>query len=138
MSDYTLSRLSGSDAWKTPNEVIRYLDEEFHFTRKKDGTIYDPTPCPRPDGYDGLVDDWAMVTFFNPPYSAPTPWVKKAYEESLKGKTVVGLLRGDTSTKWFHDWCLGKAEEIRFVKGRINFNNVGPAPFASIIVIWKG
>ena len=72
----------------------------------------------------------------SPPYSKPTPWVKKAYEESLKGKIVVGLLRGDTSTRWFHDWCLGKAKEIRFVKGRIHFNDSKPAPFASIIVVW--
>lgn len=75
--------------------------------------------------------------FLNPPYSNPTPWVKKAYEESLKGKTIVGLLRGDTSTRWFHDWVLGKAE-LRFIKGRLRFNDTGPAPFASIVAIWRG
>ena len=57
--------------------------------------------------------------------------------ESLKGKTIVGLLRGDTSTKWFHRWCLGKAD-IRFIKGRLKFGECGkPAPFPSILVIWK-
>jgi site-specific DNA-methyltransferase (adenine-specific) len=137
MSDFTKSHISKSDDWRTPQAVINELDQKFHFTRKADGNIFDPTPCPCPVGYDGLMDEWAKCTFFNPPYSKPTPWVKKAYEESLKGKTIVGLLRGDTSTRWFHDWVLGKAELI-FVKGRIHFNNLKPAPFASIIAIWHG
>jgi len=70
----------------------------------------------------------------NPPYSDPEPWVKRAYKQSLKGKVVVGLLRGDTSTRWFHEWVLGKAQ-LRFIKGRVCFNG-SPAPFASIIAIW--
>jgi len=127
MSDFRLSRISGSDNWRTPKEFFKKLDKEFHFN---------DDPCPI-GGKGGLDREWGTSTFLNPPYSKPTPWVKKACEESLKGKTVVGLLRGDTSTRWFHDWVLGKAKEIRFVKGRLHFNNNSrPAPFASIIVIW--
>ena len=85
---------------------------------------------------DGLSREWGTSVFMNPPYSNPTPWVKKAYEESLKGKTVVGLLRGDTSTKWFHEWVYRKAELV-FIKGRLRFDDSGPAPFASIIAIWS-
>jgi site-specific DNA-methyltransferase (adenine-specific) len=72
----------------------------------------------------------------NPPYSKPEPWVSRAYAESQRGKTVVALLRGDTSTRWFHDWVLGKAE-IRFIKGRLKFNDSKPAPFPSIIAIYS-
>lgn len=81
----------------------------------------------------------------NPPYSKPGPWCQKAYEHSLKGNTVVGLLRGDTSTRWFHDWIIGptkKPEDMntwlakcRFLKGRVKFNGK-PAPFPSIIAVW--
>ena len=128
MSDFTLSRISGSDSWATPRDLYNALDEEFHF---------DDDPCPLFDAppIDGLTRAWGNSVFMNPPYSKPEPWCKKAYEESLLGKTVVGLLRGDTSTRWFHDWVLGKAE-LRFVKGRIKFNG-NPAPFASIIAIWR-
>lgn len=129
MSDFTLSHISKSDNWATPDKVYAALDTEFHF---------DDDPCPLNGDLleDGLAREWGRSVFMNPPYSKPTPWVKKAYEESLRGNTVVGLLRGDTSTVWFHDWVLNKAE-LRFVKGRICFNGK-PAPFASIIAIWRG
>ena len=126
MSDFTLSRMSDDD-WKTPKDIYNILNIEFHFN---------DDPCPI-GGTGGLDREWGTSTFMNPPYSKPTPWCKKAYEESLKGKVVVGLLRGDTSTRWFHDWCLGKAE-IRFIKGRLRFNGLKPAPFPSILVIWRG
>jgi site-specific DNA-methyltransferase (adenine-specific) len=105
------------------------LDAEFHFN-------FDPCPLNDNPIVDGLSREWGTSVFMNPPYSNPTPWVKKAYEESLQGKTVVGLLRGDTSTRWFHDWVLGKAE-LRFIKGRVCFNDK-PAPFASIVAVWRG
>ncbi len=124
MTDFTLSRISKSDSWATPQKVYADLDAEFHFN---------DDPCPL-GGNGGLDREWGTSVFMNPPYSNPTPWVKKAYEESLRGKVVVGLLRGDTSTRWFHDWVYRKAE-LRFFKGRIRFNGK-PAPFASIIAIW--
>jgi len=129
MSDFTKSRISKSDSWATPKEVYDELDREFHFN-------FDPCPLnEHPEfGENGLLIEWGTRVFMNPPYSHPEPWVKRAYEQSLKGKLVVGLLRGDTSTNWFHNWVLGKAE-IRFVRGRICFNDK-PAPFASIIAIW--
>jgi hypothetical protein len=124
MSDFTLSHISKSDSWVTPASVYDALNAEFHFN---------DDPCPL-DGTGGLEREWGTSVFLNPPYSAPYPWVKKAYQESLKGKVIVGLLRGDTSTKWFHEWVL-PFTELRFVKGRIKFNGK-PAPFASIIAIW--
>jgi hypothetical protein len=126
MSKFQLSRMS-DDNWRTPEWLYNELNKEFSFN---------DDPCPI-GGNGGLDREWGSVTFFNPPYSKPEPWVKKAYEESLKGKVVVGLLRGDTSTRWFHSWVYGKAE-LRFVKGRLKFNSCGkPAPFPSIIAIWK-
>lgn len=127
MSDFTKSHISKTDDWRIPEKVYADLDAEFHFT---------DDPCPI-GGNGGLEREWGACVFLNPPYSNPTPWVKKAYEESLKGKTVIGLLRGDTSTRWFHDWVWHKAELV-FIKGRLNFNGVRRAPFPSIIAIWKG
>jgi len=115
-----------SDDHATPKEFYDELNKEFNFN---------DDPCPI-QGSGGLDREWGTRTYMNPPYSNPTPWVKKAYEESLKGKLVVGLLRGDTSTRWFHDWVYGKAK-IRFVKGRLKFTGK-PAPFPSIVAIWGG
>lgn len=47
------------------------------------------------------------------------------------------LVPSRTDTKWFHDWCYGKAE-IRFIKGRIKFGgSTNNAPFPSILVIYR-
>lgn len=129
MTDFTKSRISKSDDWATPEKLYAALDAEFHF---------DDDPCPLGGAAlnDGLSREWGKSAFVNPPYSKPEPWVRRAYEESLKGKVVVGLLRGDTSTIWFHEWVYGKAE-VRFVKNRLHFSGKGRAPFASIIAIWR-
>lgn len=130
MSDFTKSRISGHDNWATPREVYAALDAEFHFN---------DDPCPlygSDNGGEGLLREWGTSVFMNPPYSNPTPWCEKAVMESRRGKLVVGLLRGDTSTRWFHDWVLPYAE-LRFIKGRLRFNDTKPAPFPSIIAIWR-
>ena len=80
----------------------------------------------------------------NPPYSRGNidKFCKKAYEESQKGCTVVGLLPGDCSTKWFHNYVM-KAHEIRFLSRRVRFINpetgkqAGSPTFGSIVVVWK-
>jgi site-specific DNA-methyltransferase (adenine-specific) len=125
MSDFTKSKISKSDNFETPEDFYERLNREFKFN---------DDPCPI-HGMGGLEREWGTRTFVNPPYSNPLPWIKKAYLESFNGKMVVMLLRGDTSTKWFHEWVLGKAE-IRFVKGRLKFNGK-PAPFPSILAIYK-
>lgn len=63
--------------------------------------------------------------------------MRKAYEASLRGATVVMLLPSRTDTVWYHDyaWTHG---EVRFLKGRVKFNeSETPAPFASIIVVFR-
>lgn len=78
------------------------------------------------------------VVFCNPPYGRELPkWVKKCYEESLKGSLVVMLIPSRTDTRWFHDYIYGKAE-IRFIKGRLKFNDgKRAASFPSMIVIYR-
>ena len=45
--------------------------------------------------------------------------------------------RARTDTRWFHDYCL-KADEIRFIKGRLKFGDaVFNAPFPSMVVIFR-
>lgn len=52
------------------------------------------------------------------------------------------MIPARTDTKYFHWYIYGKAE-IRFVEGRLKFtdedgNSFGPAPFPSMVVIYKG
>ncbi len=115
--------------WKTPVAVYEKLDAEFHF---------DHDPCPPDYTVDGLSSEWGDSNFVNPPYGRELPkWVKKAYEESLKGKIVVMLIPSRTDTRYWHDYCM-KAKEIRFIKGRLKFQGaIFNAPFPSAIIVFN-
>jgi len=78
------------------------------------------------------------ANYVNPPYGRELPkWVAKGYEEYQKGKTVVFLIPSRTDTRWWHDYVM-KADEIRFIKGRLKFDeHKNSAPFPSAIVIFK-
>jgi hypothetical protein len=84
---------------------------------------------------DGLKIKWkGKQVFINPPYSRVMPWVERAIVEARSGKTVVMLLKHDSSTKWFAKLHEAGAIFLTFV-GRISFNNLDLAPFPSVLVI---
>lgn len=110
------------DNWATPRKFYDDLDAEFHF---------DFDPCPFNSGEilpekDGLLIEWGKRNYINPPYSRhlKEAFVRKAVEESRRGKLCVMLLPVSTSTALFHDWIKPNAKEIRFVRGRISFEGI--------------
>lgn len=116
--------------WQTPDEVYKKLDDEFNF---------DFDPCPPNPQFDGLSISWGNSNFVNPPYGKGIyKWIEKGYNEAQEEKTVVFLIPSRTDTMWWHDYCM-KADEIRFIKGRLRFKGaVHNAPFPSALVIFKG
>ncbi len=115
-----------NDNWATPSWLMEIFDGWFD-------------PCPLNDDpiEDGLLLDWKDKTYVNPPYSKPLLWVEKAIYENKKGKTIVMLMRMDTSTKWFKMLQEANAEFLWF-NGRLKFNDTGkPANFPSMLVILK-
>ena len=131
----------GTDEWETPRDLFDALDAEFHFTldacatteNHKCGRYYTPED-------NGLSKDWSgECVWVNPPYSKIGAWVEKCYREGTKDNTiVVALIPSRTDTKYFHKFILHRCE-IRFIRGRLKFNNAqNPAPFPSMIVIFRG
>jgi len=132
--------LNHKDDWKTPTALLQELNKEFKF---------DFDPCPyQCTTFDGLKIGWGKSNFINPPYSLKLKeaFIRKAFEESKKGKLCVMLLPVSTSTKIFHEVIYPNAE-IRFLKGRVKFagvntkgiyvtNNCGMHD--SMIVIFRG
>ena len=115
--------------WRTPKTLLQQLQKEF-------GVLWDP--CPPNADFNGLQIEWHSPSFVNPPYNHETiKWCRKAVYEYKKGKTVIMLLAARTDTKWFHDYILPHASEIRFIRGRLRFDDRGPAPFPSMIVVLK-
>ena len=112
--------LNNVDDWKTPSYIYDELNKEFNFD-------FDPCPLQHNlEEWDGLSIEWGDSNFVNPPYSRKLKelFVKKAIEESKKGKTCVLLLPVSTSTVLFHDYILPNKKEIRFIKKRIKFIGV--------------
>lgn len=134
---------SKTSEWATPQELYDSLNAEFHFNLDPCATK-ENAKCA---GFytkekDGLKQNWGgQRVFMNPPYGREIgKWVQKAFVE-IKGlkppQIIVALLPARTDTKWFHDYIYNKAE-IRFLRGRLKFNDgKNPAPFPSMIVIFK-
>lgn len=130
---------SATCEWATPQPLFDKLDAQYHFTLDPCATA-ENAKCEKffTAEDDGLSQKWGGVVFCNPPYGKSVgKWVRKAYEESQRGATVVMLIPARTDTKWFHDYCLkGKVE---FIRGRVRFGNSNAnAPFPSMIVVFEG
>lgn len=129
---------SATDMWGTPEDFFSRLNDEFGFTVDV-CAVPENAKCERyftPE-IDGLKQRWTGVCWCNPPYGRGIgDWVQKGYQSALSGATVVMLLPARTDTKWFHDWCLGKAE-LRFIKGRLKFGGCkNSAPFPSMVAVY--
>mgnify|MGYP001819294722 CR=1 FL=1 len=134
--------------WETPQDLFDELDREFRFEVDVCATE-ENSKCAAfiDEASDGLDAIWHQIEvmgqipgvfWMNPPYGREIgKWMKKAYEESQKGCTVVCLVPSRTDTKWWHDYAM-KADEIRYIKGRLKFGGAkNSAPFPSAIVIFR-
>lgn len=134
--------LKHSDNWKTPDYFLEQIRKEF-------GSFFDPCPYNESDIIeDGLEIEWKDINFINPPYSRKLKeaFVKKGIAESKKGKLCIFLLPVSTSTKLFHDVIMPEKPEIRFVRGRLPFEqlvdgkfvNNGKGMHDSFLIIFDG
>jgi len=133
---------SKEDSWETPEAFFNKYNDLYKFTLD---VCAEPHNTKVDNFYtkevDGLSQDWAannVSAWMNPPYGREIgDWMKKAYEESLKGCTVVCLVPSRTDTRWWHDWAI--KGDVEFIKGRLKFNgHKHNAPFPSAIVVFKG
>jgi phage N-6-adenine-methyltransferase len=117
---------SATPEWPTPQDLFDDLSFSYG------GFTLDPcaTPqnakCPRffTKEEDGLRQPYGREI---------AKWVKKAWEESLKGTLVVCLLPARVDTRWWHDYA--KRGHVYFLRGRLKFGTArNSAPFPSAIV----
>lgn len=133
---------SKTDLWETPQEFFDKLNKEFHFEIDV-CALPENAKCERfytPE-MDGLSQPWEGCCWCNPPYGREVKkWVKRAYDASSSGATVVMLLPARTDTKWFHEYIYGRKHvEVRFICGRLKFGgSKNSAPFPSMVVIFHG
>jgi phage N-6-adenine-methyltransferase len=125
--------------WETPPEVFAPLHEEFGFTLDVCAFPHN-AKCARyfTANDDGAVQDWgAEVCWMNPPYGPEiSRWMRKAYQASRAGATVVCLVPSRTDTAWWHDYAM--KGEVRLMRGRVRFvGGKGKAPFPTAIVVFR-
>ena len=114
--------------WATPQSFFDKVNKEFGFTLDACADLHNHK-CTKYycKADNGLVKPWgpSEVVWCNPPYGAITPWLEKGYGAcKTQESTVVYLLPASTGTKWFADYCT--RGEIRFIRGRVQFVNIGP------------
>lgn len=129
---------SNRDTWATPSPLFADLNREFGFTldvcalpeNAKCANYFTPEQ-------DGLSQEWTGVCWMNPPYGRKiSNWMRKAYEASRHGATVVCLVPARTCSAWWHDYAM--KGEVRFIRGRVRFVGANwDAPFPSAIVVFR-
>ena len=130
---------SKTDLWATPQDFFDKYNAIYHFETDVCANN-DNAKC---ENYytkedNGLSKTWSGTCWMNPPYGREIKtWMKKAYESSLAGATVVCLVPARTDTAWWHDYAM--KGRIEFIRGRLKFGgHKNSAPFPSAIVVFKG
>jgi phage N-6-adenine-methyltransferase len=130
---------STTDLWATPPHVFAALDREFDFELDVCATAAN-AKCPRffNAAQNGLAQEWTGNCWMNPPYGRGIgDWMKKAADSAATGAVVVALAPARTDTNWWQEQVMGRAAEVRLVRGRLRFGDGrGPAPFPSAIVVY--
>ena len=129
---------SKTDLWYTPQDFFNKYNDKYNFTLDVCAT-HENAKCKNyfTEEVDGLSQEWTGVCWMNPPYGRTIKqWMKKAYESSLNGATVVCLVPARTDTNWWHEYAM--KGEIEFIRGRLKFGgSKNSAPFPSAVVIFK-
>ncbi len=122
-----------SDHWGTPDWLMSVFENWFD-------------PCPPFSYDDDLEGIWTpSKVYVNPPYSNPAPWVDKAIRTNATGRTVVMLLKHDSSTQWYRR-LVENGARFMMIEGRLSFKDLTgssskgchASPFPSILAILPG
>ncbi len=128
---------SATDLWATPQDFFDRQNARFGFTLDVCATTENAKAArffTTED--DGLSKTWDGVCWMNPPYGRTIGrWMRKAYESSLSGATVVCLVPARTDTAWWHEYAM--RGQIAFLRGRLKFGGAkNCAPFPSALVVF--
>lgn len=130
---------SETDDWATPQAFFDKYHLQYDFDLDVCATMQN-AKCTRyfDKEVNGLAQPWAPSRcWMNPPYGRGIgAWMKKAYQESLRGALVVCLVPARTDTAWWHDYAANG--QVTFIRGRLKFGNAtNSAPFPSAVIVFS-
>lgn len=137
------------DNWGTPKGLFTLLSEERTYGLDACADAQN-TLCPKFISLeqDALITPWnggsGVNVWCNPPYSMLPAFIERARDQAYEHKLCVTLLiPANTETQYFWDHIWEGPYEIRFLKGRLSFENYGhgartTARFPSVLVFYDG
>lgn len=146
---YKAIMTSDKQDWETPQDLFDNLNKEFDF--ELDAFASDKNAkCKHffTEQDDALQQDWTEYKsiFINPPYTSKVQdEVLKKINDTISSNwrgVIVLLIPARTDTKRWHDYIFNKADDIRFIKGRLRFEidgvPRGSSTFPSAVVVYDG
>ena len=144
---YKAIMTSDKQDWETPQELFDNLNNEFDF--ELDAFASDKNAkCKHffTEKDDALQQDWTEYKsiFINPPYTSKVQdEVLKKINDTISSNwrgVIVLLIPARTDTKRWHDYIFNKADDIRFIKGRLRFEidgvPRGSSTFPSAVIVY--
>jgi phage N-6-adenine-methyltransferase len=113
-----------TDDWRTPKDLFNHFNAIHRFDLDA-AASHENHLCGKyfTVRKSALTRRWYGAVWCNPPYSHIAPFVRKAYEESKEGATVVMLIPAWTDQTWFHQYC--RYAEVTFIERRVSFIGTG-------------
>jgi len=136
--------IGATSDWYTPKSIFDAL-----------GLVFDLDPCSPGPGHwvpakkiytkedDGLRQRWmpGWLVFMNPPFggrNGHVPWLIKF----LDHRNGIAIVRAYTSSGWFHEHIVPRAELLLFPAGKTKFHRpdgtIGTAPGHGVVLIGMG
>lgn len=144
---YKAIMTSDKQDWETPQELFDNLNNEFDF--ELDAFASDKNAkCKHffTERDDSFQQDWTKYKsiFINPPYTSKVQdEVLKKINDTISSNwrgVIVLLIPARTDTKRWHDYIFNKADDIRFIKGRLRFEvdgiPRGSSTFPSAVIVY--
>lgn len=122
---------SRSDYWNTPTDIYNKLIQDGYVDYNPNTSYIDP--------FYANVDKYhSKNIFINPPFSIlnKKEWLISISKLIENGNHIKLLLPARTDTKQFHA-LLDLGFQVTFIKGRLRYNDGGPAPFPSLWMTYR-
>lgn len=144
---YKAIMTSDKQDWETPKDLFDKLNDEFNF----DLDAFASDKNAKCKNYfteqdDSFQQDWTKYKsiFINPPYTSKVQdEVLKKINDTISSDwkgVIVLLIPARTDTRRWHDYIFNKADDIRFIRGRLRFEvdgvPKGTSTFPSAIVVY--
>ena len=128
--------------WYTPQWIFDALGLEFDLDPCSPGKDHwVPAKHTYDEKTNGLMKPWFGLVFMNPPFEGRNghiPWLKRFFSHG----NGIAIARAYTSSSWFHEYVIPKAETLLFPKGKTKFikpdGTQGKSPSSGIVMIGCG